>query len=82
MPIIYSPGITIADERSKAGQKSALKKKSKKAFHEATRTWLDALKKTACGAQLMAAIDNSKHVVTIYRTWTNTEGNCEFGEDV
>lgn len=82
MPVIYSPGITIADERSKSGQTEALKKKSKKAFQEATRKWLDEIKKTACGAELLAEIDNSKHVVTIYRTWTKDDGNCEFGEDV
>lgn len=81
MPVIYSPGITIADERSDWPKKGALSSKSRKAFHDATRSWLDAIKKTACGAQLISEIDNSKRVVTIYRTWTKDEGNCAIPMD-
>ena len=82
MPVAYSAGITIADHKSKSGRREPLTGDKLAAFHAATRAALDDIKKTSCGAQLIEAIDNSKNVVIIYRTWTKADGNCEFGETV
>ncbi len=81
MHLQYSSGILIKGARRKTHNILALNPAKATEFVNATRDWLNALKKTSVGAALLAAIDASGHEVEIYRTWDATGGNYQGGDD-
>ena len=82
MDFHYSKGIVITDKRRDGGDVGVIPTSGqRKAFLSATKTCLDAIKRLATGARLLAEIDASGHVVEICRTWTAEDGNCQGGSD-
>ncbi|WP_321473930.1 M91 family zinc metallopeptidase [uncultured Paludibaculum sp.] len=81
MPFQYGSGILIKGCRRDGGKIAAMSGSKATEFIDATKGWLDALKRTATGARLLAEIDNTGHTVEIYRTWDITDGNYQGGDD-
>jgi len=82
MAVRYSPGILITDKRREGSNLGAIPTAAKRQeFINTTKACLDALKRLATGARLLAAIDASGHEVEIYRTWDITGGNAQGGSD-
>src|SRR6185437_16553460 len=82
MAVRYSPGIVITDKRREGRNLGAIPTAAKRQeFINTTKACLDALKRLATGARLLAAIDASGHEVEIYRTWDITGGNAQGGSD-
>jgi Effector protein len=81
MPFQYSAGIVIRGIRKDGASIEPIKGSKAGEFIDATRNWLDELKRLPTGAQLLAEIDDSGHVVDIYRTWDITKGNLQGGDN-
>lgn len=81
MSLQYNSGILIKGARRKDNNILALSPAKATEFVNATRDWLDSLKKTSVGAALLSAIDGSGHQVEIYRTWDAGGGNYQGGDD-
>lgn len=81
MPLQYSKGIVITDKWRDGNDVGTIKTRNgqRQEFIDTTKSCLDAIKKLACGAQLLAEIDASGHLVSIYRTKDITGGNSQGG---
>ena len=80
MHLQYSSGIKIRGRR-RDGNNMVLDVTKAQEFINATKDWLDTLKRLGTGARLVQEIDDSGHVVEIYRTWDITGGNYQGGDD-
>ena len=81
MQLQYSSGILIRGRRRKGNNSAALDVAKAQEFIDSTKDWLDTLKRLGTGARLLQEIDDSGHVVEIYRTWEITDGNHQGGDD-
>jgi hypothetical protein len=77
----YADGIVIYGSKVQNGNPTSLGTTKGRQFIDATSNWLDEIRKTSSGQRMIAAIAESGHTVSIYRTWTITDGNYRAGGD-